>query len=157
MKFLKRILTTTLIVSILISVLSINIKAHPGNTDSSGCHTCKTNCTEKWGLAYGEYHCHTPKRNPEAEAPAPAPAPTPYVEANPTTEAVPEAVVEPKSSNTNISEIKINGINQDAKSESISLKTKSNKVSAVIKLEDEKSKVELEGFDNLKEGVNNAK
>jgi len=31
--------------------------AHPGGTDSSGCHTCRTNC-EDWGLEYGEYHCH---------------------------------------------------------------------------------------------------
>ena len=34
--------------------------AHPGNTDSAGCHTCYTNCTD-WGLSYYEYHCHTPK------------------------------------------------------------------------------------------------
>lgn len=33
------------------------VKAHPGRTDGNGCHTCRTNC-EKWGLAYGEYHCH---------------------------------------------------------------------------------------------------
>jgi hypothetical protein len=32
-------------------------KAHPGGTDSAGCHTCRTNC-ESWGLDYGEYHCH---------------------------------------------------------------------------------------------------
>jgi len=31
--------------------------AHPGNTDRYGCHTCRTNCY-KWGLSYGEYHCH---------------------------------------------------------------------------------------------------
>jgi hypothetical protein len=31
--------------------------AHPGNTDSKGGHTCKTNCP-KWGLAYGQYHTH---------------------------------------------------------------------------------------------------
>jgi len=34
--------------------------AHPGRTDSSGCHTCKTNCPN-WGLLYGEYHCHNSK------------------------------------------------------------------------------------------------
>lgn len=33
------------------------IFAHPGNTDSYGCHTCRTNCSS-WGLSYGEYHCH---------------------------------------------------------------------------------------------------
>ena len=31
--------------------------AHPGGTDSYGCHHCWTNC-ENWGLKYGEYHCH---------------------------------------------------------------------------------------------------
>ena len=33
------------------------IVAHPGNTDSSGGHTCRTNCGD-WGLEYGEYHYH---------------------------------------------------------------------------------------------------
>lgn len=50
---------------ILIAVLSLvlfggkidTIQAHPGRTDASGCHVCRTNC-EKWGLSYGEYHCH---------------------------------------------------------------------------------------------------
>ncbi|HYD92376.1 MAG TPA: YHYH domain-containing protein [Flavobacterium sp.] len=31
--------------------------AHPGRTDSSGGHTCRTNCPS-WGLDYGEYHYH---------------------------------------------------------------------------------------------------
>lgn len=34
--------------------------AHPGRTDSLGCHTCRTNCPS-WGLSYGEYHCHRAK------------------------------------------------------------------------------------------------
>lgn len=34
--------------------------AHPGRTDSSGCHTCRTNCPN-WGLSSGEYHCHNSK------------------------------------------------------------------------------------------------
>lgn len=34
--------------------------AHPGRTDSSGCHTCRTNCSS-WGLSSGEYHCHRAK------------------------------------------------------------------------------------------------
>jgi hypothetical protein len=36
--------------------------AHPGRTDSSGGHTCRTNC-EKWGLQYGEYHYHNGGRS----------------------------------------------------------------------------------------------
>lgn len=33
------------------------VYAHPGRTNSSGCHYCKTNCSS-WGLDDGEYHCH---------------------------------------------------------------------------------------------------
>ncbi len=43
--------------------------AHPGRTDSSGCHTCRTNCPS-WGLDYGEYHCHRAKSDtPQPEEP----------------------------------------------------------------------------------------
>ncbi len=38
--------------------------AHPGRTDASGCHTCRTNCS-KWGLSSGEYHCHRAKELPQ--------------------------------------------------------------------------------------------
>ncbi|QGQ44760.1 hypothetical protein [Metabacillus sediminilitoris] len=43
--------------SILLIFICQEVKAHPGNTDSFGKHTCRTNC-EKWGLEYGEYHGH---------------------------------------------------------------------------------------------------
>lgn len=42
--------------------------AHPGRTDSSGCHTCRTNCS-KWGLSTGEYHCHRAKALPQPKEP----------------------------------------------------------------------------------------
>lgn len=42
--------------------------AHPGRTDSSGCHTCKTNCSN-WGLSSGEYHCHNAKALPQPKEP----------------------------------------------------------------------------------------
>lgn len=42
--------------------------AHPGGTDSYGCHTCRTNCSD-WGLYYGEYHCHQAKSLPQPEDP----------------------------------------------------------------------------------------
>lgn len=44
------------------------VGAHPGNTDSYGCHTCKTNCSD-WGLSYGEYHCHNAKSSYQPEEP----------------------------------------------------------------------------------------
>jgi hypothetical protein len=40
--------------------------AHPGRTDSSGGHTCRTNC-ESWGLDHGEYHSHGGYEAPEVE------------------------------------------------------------------------------------------
>ena len=46
-----------LVTSILLIFISQEVKAHPGNTDSFGKHTCRTNC-ETWGLEYGEYHGH---------------------------------------------------------------------------------------------------
>jgi hypothetical protein len=49
-----------LIVFALALIFPIFVSAHPGRIDSSGCHTCKTNCSN-WGLSYGEYHCHNSK------------------------------------------------------------------------------------------------
>lgn len=45
-------------------ILTTSALAHPGNTDSSGCHTCRTNCVS-WGLSTGEYHCHNAKTSPQ--------------------------------------------------------------------------------------------
>lgn len=42
---------------ILALIFPLSALAHPGRTNVSGCHTCKTNC-ESWGLKKGEYHCH---------------------------------------------------------------------------------------------------
>lgn len=49
-------------------LFSENVSAHPGNTDSSGCHTCRTNCSS-WGLYSGEYHCHNAKSSPQPYEP----------------------------------------------------------------------------------------
>lgn len=48
--------------------------AHPGRTDSSGCHTCRTNCPS-WGLSYGEYHCHNGGSSGVSNEPAAQSAP----------------------------------------------------------------------------------
>lgn len=49
-------------------LLPIATFAHPGRTDSSGCHTCRTNCPD-WGLSYNEYHCHNSKALPQPKEP----------------------------------------------------------------------------------------
>ncbi|MFC1596172.1 YHYH domain-containing protein [Candidatus Margulisiibacteriota bacterium] len=40
---------------------------HPGNTNSSGCHYCRTNCSS-WGLSYGQYHCHSEGDSSEGDS-----------------------------------------------------------------------------------------
>lgn len=68
----KRILNFIFLVSaVFLAVFLFSIKtthAHPGRTDSSGCHTCRTNCSS-WGLSTGEYHCHNAKAVPQPEEP----------------------------------------------------------------------------------------
>lgn len=54
MKKEKKLAFVILLIAILINC---NVYAHPGRTDSNGCHTCRTNCS-KWGLSNGQYHCH---------------------------------------------------------------------------------------------------
>lgn len=54
---MKKIILTLIILALTIPFVSF---AHSGRTDSSGCHTCRTNCPN-WGLDYGEYHCHRSK------------------------------------------------------------------------------------------------
>lgn len=57
-----------MIVSMTIFLFPMMSFAHPGRTDSSGCHTCRTNCSS-WGLSTGDYHCHNAKAVPQPEAP----------------------------------------------------------------------------------------
>lgn len=54
---MRKVVAIAVFVFVLVVSTSASIQAHPGRTDSNGCHTCRTNC-EKWGLEYGEYHCH---------------------------------------------------------------------------------------------------
>lgn len=53
------------LIGILVPAVSF---AHPGRTDSAGCHTCRTNCAS-WGLSTGEYHCHNAKAAPQPVEP----------------------------------------------------------------------------------------
>ena len=56
------------LLGVIILFAPVFVFAHPGNTDSSGCHTCRTNCSN-WGLSYGEDHCHNAKTSYQPEAP----------------------------------------------------------------------------------------
>ena len=56
LKFLLK-LTIAFLFASLLFLTSESAQAHPGRTDGSGGHTCRTNC-DKWGVGYGEYHYH---------------------------------------------------------------------------------------------------
>ena len=95
--------------------------AHPGRTDGSGGHTCRTSCA-KWGLTQNEYHKHNAggytnskgqqfdkKGNPVGSATVtsePIPSSTPKPLSQPATAPVTTPVVsEPKPSPTPAEEI----------------------------------------------------
>lgn len=59
------IVVAILLLTVVIAPISY---AHPGRTDSSGCHTCRTNCSS-WGLSTGSYHCHRSKGVPQPSEP----------------------------------------------------------------------------------------
>ncbi|KKS92622.1 MAG: 50S ribosomal protein L5 [Candidatus Collierbacteria bacterium GW2011_GWC2_43_12] len=62
---MKRATIIVGLIGILVPAIS---SAHPGRTDSAGCHTCRTNCAS-WGLSTGEYHCHNAKAAPQPVEP----------------------------------------------------------------------------------------
>jgi hypothetical protein len=53
---IKYYILTFLIIGVVFSQVNLT-SAHPGNTDASGGHTCRTNCAD-WGLYTGQYHYH---------------------------------------------------------------------------------------------------
>ncbi len=58
---------TAILIVLTFIVPSVSL-AHPGRTDSSGGHTCRTNCAN-WGLSTGEYHYHRSKGVPQVKEP----------------------------------------------------------------------------------------
>jgi hypothetical protein len=62
---MKKIILSLIVSGLIIPSISF---AHPGRTDSSGGHTCRTNCAN-WGLSNGEYHYHRSKGVPQAKEP----------------------------------------------------------------------------------------
>lgn len=54
---MKKKMKVVVAVVLFLIIIPIRVFAHPGRTDSNGCHYCRTNCG-RWGLGNGEYHCH---------------------------------------------------------------------------------------------------
>ena len=97
---IRKIIILILIIFSLITPLAYS---HPGRTDSNGCHYCRTNCEESWGIPYGFYHRHNPVRACFEETittspPTTTPAPTttaPPTTTPPTTTPTPTTTMPP--------------------------------------------------------------
>lgn len=126
------------LIIIMIVVLSpLCVEAHPGRTDSNGCHTCRTNCA-KWGLRYGQYHCHGRKNSSTSS------------NTNKTT------TTKVLDSNKNIKSISIDNTNIEVK-DTMEYNTYSKVNSIDIILESTKSKYEISNYSNISIGDNNIK
>lgn len=129
------------LIMIMIVVLSpLYVEAHPGRTDSNGCHTCRTNCA-KWGLSYGQYHCHG-KTNSSTS--------TSSSNTNKTT------TTKVLDSNKNIKYISIDNTNIEVK-DTMEYNTYSKVNNIDIILESTKSKYEISNYSNISIGDNNIK
>lgn len=126
-----------LIMIMIVALSPLYVEAHPGRTDSNGCHTCRTNCA-KWGLRYGQYHCHG-KTNSSTSS-----------NTNKTT------TTKVLDSNKNIKSISIDNTNIEVK-DNMEYKTYSIVNNIDIILESIKSKYEISNYSNLSIGDNNIK
>lgn len=72
----RRITVSLVLVVLFVLAVPEPVDAHPGRTDGNGCHTCRTNCTQSWGIPYGYYHRHHPVRDCFSSSPTSPPPPT---------------------------------------------------------------------------------
>ena len=127
------------LIMIMIVILSpLYVEAHPGRTDSNGCHTCRTNCA-KWGLSYGQYHCHGRTNSSTSSS---------NTNKTPTTKVL--------DSNKNIKSISIDNTNIEVK-DTMEYNTYSKVNNIDIILESTKSKYEISNYSNISIGDNNIK
>ena len=112
-----------------------NILAHPGRTDSNGCHYCRTNCT-KWGLANNEYHCHNGSGTSSKKKTSST------------------KTVVSKSSDNTLKSVSIDGENVNV-DDDMTYSTKKEKVNIAVKLNSSKATYVINNNDDLKVGDNN--
>jgi len=129
---MKQILKITILFSCLITFSSVS--AHPGNTDTNGCHTCRTNCA-KWGLSNGQYHCHNGGSSSTSTTSNPTPA------------------LVPKSNNAKLSAIIIDGVTYN-NVQNVTLTTKKETISLNAMAEDTKANIILPTDNSLIIGEN---
>lgn len=129
-----------LIIVMIVILSPLYVEAHPGRTDSNGCHTCRTNCA-KWGLSYGQYHCHGKKNSSTSTSSS-------NTNKTPTTKVL--------DSNKNIKSISIDNTNIEVK-DTMEYNTYSKVNNIDIILESAKSKYEISNYSNISIGDNNIK
>jgi hypothetical protein len=91
---MKSLLILLLIIAS-ITQTPITVFAHPGGTDSAGCHVCRTNCAQ-YGLLPGQYHCH----GTTSITPRPTTPTTPTRPTSPTTPTTPTRPTSPTTPTT---------------------------------------------------------
>ena len=129
-----------LIIVMIVILSPLYVEAHPGRTDSNGCHTFKKNCA-KWGLSYGQYHCHGKKNSSTSTSSS-------NTNKTPTTKVL--------DSNKNIKSISIDNTNIEVK-DTMEYNTYSKVNNIDIILESTKSKYEISNYSNISIGDNNIK
>lgn len=128
-------------------ICSIEVDAHPGRTDSNGCHTCRTNCA-KWGLSNGQYHCHNGGTSSSSSPSTSSSSSNSSSNKNNSTTSAPKA----KSKDNTIKSILINGENIKV-SDTMEYKTFDEKVDISVETNDKNATYEVDNRD-LNVGVN---
>ena len=124
-----------------------NILAHPGRTDSNGCHYCRTNCA-KWGLANNEYHCH----NGSGTSSKKKTTSSSNISSKKKTSSTKTVVS--KSSDNTLKSVSIDGENVNV-DDDMTYSTKKEKVNIAVKLNSSKATYVINNNDDLKVGDNN--
>lgn len=122
----------TIVLFICCSIFLFNpnvVSAHPGRTDSSGCHKCNKNCAQ-WGLSNGEYHCHSGGLSSNNNSSSNSNNQTIIPKLN------------PKSSDNTLKLITIDGENIEV-SDKMSYKTKKEKIEILVETNDDKATYDI--------------
>lgn len=165
-------------------IMPNSVLAHPGRTDSSGCHKCNgenTNCAE-WGLNDGEYHCHSGNTYSNSKGEVFDKSGTKIsggsesnnnssndqsinnsnennIPSNQTQTNNSSNIEKKKSNDTSISELSINDKKFYSVSDTLGHTVSTNKVDILVVTKDKNAKYEIQGnIDDLsKENVNEIK
>lgn len=149
MKFFRILFSLSIVIAL---TISLDVYAHPGRTDSSGCHTCRTNC-ENWGLSYGEYHCHNGSSSNSTRSSSGSNSSSNSSNFSNNTTPV---ITQTKSSNTKLESLKINDEEISIKN-TMTYSTRAESVFIKAQTEDVNADVTYDSFVKLKTGNNNLK